>query len=64
MMTWQGVYWSWNGNAQYMGVGNAGGSGASRRAVGGVPLPMSHLGSSHANLSVPRPSPLIRRRDL
>jgi len=22
-----GVYWSWNGNAQYMGVGNAGGSG-------------------------------------
>jgi len=22
-----GVYWSWNGNAQYMGVGNAGGAG-------------------------------------
>jgi len=22
-----GIYWSWNGNAQYMGVGNAGGSG-------------------------------------
>jgi len=22
-----GVYWSWNGNAKYMGVGNAGGSG-------------------------------------
>jgi len=25
--TKSGVYWSWNGNAQYMGVGNAGGSG-------------------------------------
>ena len=22
-----GVYWSWNGDAKYMGVGNAGGSG-------------------------------------
>ena len=22
-----GVYWSWNGNAKYMGMGNAGGSG-------------------------------------
>jgi len=25
--TKSGVYWSWNGNAQYIGVGNAGGSG-------------------------------------
>ena len=24
-----GVYWSWNGDAKYMGVGNAGGSGGS-----------------------------------
>ena len=22
-----GIYWSWNGDAKYMGVGNAGGSG-------------------------------------
>jgi len=24
-----GVYWSWNGDAKYMGVGNAGGAGGS-----------------------------------